>query len=305
MPADTERFIIAVDGGGTGCRVRLADRAGRGIATARGGPANVNTDFAAARENILEAVAAAYAAAGLDAARRGRDVAWLGLAGAGFEDLARRMEGALGFAAARVTTDSETTVEGALGGAEGTVALIGTGSFFVRRKDGRDRHVGGWGYHLGDECSGAWLGRELLRAVLLAHDGLIGHSALTKAVFARHGEDPGALVRHAQAASPGEIARLAPEIVQAHAAGDPVAGEIMARGLALLCARLEALGAQEGGALYMLGGLGPVYQALLPPHYRRLCRAPAGDALSGALALARRHLLGAAPARGRTGGAGR
>ena len=292
MHENTRELIIAVDGGGTGCRIRLADREGREIASAKGGPANVNTDFDSARENILAAISAAYRAAGLDAGRRGRDVAWLGLAGAAFGDLARRMEGALGFSAARVTTDSDTTVEGALGGADGTVALIGTGSFFVRRKGGRDRHIGGWGYHLGDECSGAWLGREFLRAVLLAHDALIEHSALTRTVFARYGDDPGALVCHAQAATPGEIAQLAPEIAKARAAGDPVAGEIMARGLDLLCERLDALGAAESGALYMLGGLGPVYQPLLPERYRRLCRPAHGDALSGAIALARRHLLG-------------
>ncbi len=292
MHDTTGELIVAVDGGGTGCRVRLADRAGREIASAKGGPANVNTDFDAAQANILEAVAAAYRAAGLDPARRGGDVAWLGLAGAAFADLARRMEGALGFAKARVTTDSDTTVEGALGGTDGTVALIGTGSFFVRREGGRERHIGGWGYHLGDECSGAWLGRELLRAVLLAHDGLIEHSPLTKAVFARYDEVPGAMVRHAQAATPGEIARLAPEVAEARAAGDPVAGEIMGRGLDLLCERLEALGAGESGPLYMMGGLGPVYQPLLPARYGRLCRPAHGDALSGAITLARRHLLG-------------
>ncbi len=289
--------IVAVDGGGTGCRVRLADSRGRILAEASGGPANVNTDFGAARRNIRAAIDRVYEDAGRSRRQAAGDVAWLGLAGAGFGDLARRMEAGLGFAAVRVTTDSMTTVEGALGGAaQGTVVLIGTGSFFVRREGGRDRHVGGWGYQLGDECSGAWLGRELLRAVLHVHDGLLASSPLTEAVSNRFGGDPGAIVRHAQAVEPGEIARLAPEIVAAHDAGDPVAGAIMARGVGILCERLEHLGARNGGTLCMLGGLGGVYERLLPAGYRGLCRPPRGNALDGAIALARRYLLALAEA---------
>ena len=288
--AQNSEYIIAVDGGGTGCRVRLAERSGRELASAVGGPANVSADFDAARESVLAAISQAYHAAGLAPERRRHDIAWLGLAGAGVGDLARRMEQALGFARIRVTTDCVTAVEGALGCGKGTVALLGTGSFFVRRQDGRDRRIGGWGYQLGDEAGGAWLGRELLRCVLHAFDGLCEHSALSREILAEYGNSPGEIVRFAQHARPGEMARLAPRIAAARSQGDPLAQRIMTRAVGLICDRLEVLGAQDAGALHLLGGLAPVYAPLLPEPLRRLLRPPRGSALDGAVALAIRHL---------------
>ena len=278
-------LIVAVDGGGSGCRVRLTDFRGRELAAASGGPANIRTDFEAARANIMAAVRSAYAAIGADPARMCRDVALLGLAGAGHPDLARRMERALGFGRLRVVDDRETTVQGALGTADGTVALVGTGSFFVRRRNGQERRIGGWGLRLGDECGGAWLGRELLRAVARAEDGLIGHSPLTRSVLRRlEQETTGGLVGFATAASPGDLARLAPELVAAARADDPVAAEIMTRAVGLFCERLDALG--TAGDLHVLGGLAEAYVARLPERHRRRCRAPRGTALDGAVALA-------------------
>ena len=306
--AQDPRYVIAVDGGGTGCRVRLTDARGCVLATSTGGPANAATDFDAARDNILAAIRAAYNAAGLDPQRRGRDVAWLGLAGAGFGDVAARMQAALGFARARVTGDCLTAAQGVLGKSDGAVALMGTGSFFLRRKGGIDRRIGGWGYQLGDEAGGAWLAREMLRRVLHAHDGLCAHSPLSRALLEEHGGDPAALVGFAQAARPGEIARLAPRIAQAAGQGDALAGEVMQAGVAAICRSLDALGVRADGApLFLLGGLAGVYAPLLPPDFRALLRPPRGTgpdagpdaapdaspdwALDGAVDLARRHLL--------------
>lgn len=288
--SEQDAHIVAIDGGGTGCRVRLADDAGRMLATAQGGPANVCTDFEAARRNILAAVTQAYEDAGLEVEDRRRDVAWAGLAGAGVGDLAQAMEAALGFGRVRVTTDTETTVEGALGAADGTVALLGTGSFFVRRENGRDRRIGGWGYQLGDEAGGAWLGRELLRATLHAYDGLRPHSPLSRKILAEYGESPDQIALFGQKAGPGEIAMLAPRVADAQGRGDALAQEIMDRAVEMICTRLDVLGAEASGALCLLGGLAAVYAPLLPDRYRRLFTAPRGNALDGGLALARRNL---------------
>ena len=284
-------YVIGVDGGGTGCRVRLSDASGRVLGEARSGPANLCSDFDRAMANVLDGVARAYAAAGLDPAQRRNDTAWLGLAGAGVRELARRMEAALedglGFARARVSTDSETTAQGVLGDADGVLALIGTGSFFLRRQAGHDRRIGGWGYQLGDEAGGAWLGRAALRATLLAHDGLRQPSALTRALMARHGGRPDEIARFAASASPGDIAALAPEIAAARDSGDPVARAIFDRAVRLICERLDFLGAEAAGKLCLAGGLAGTYAPLLPERLAALLHPPLGDALDGATALAR------------------
>ena len=280
------QYVIGVDGGGTGCRVRLEDAQGRILAETRGGPANITSDFDTGFANILGAVNSAYEAAGLDPARHAGDVAWMGLAGAATGDNAAHLVARLGFARARITTDCTTTTEGALGPQDGLVAMLGTGSFFVRRTAGKDRRIGGWGYQLGDEAGGAWLGRALLARTLHAHDGLLAHSPLTRALLARHGS-PDAIVAFAQTATPGEIATLAREIANADA--DAAAQAILAKAVALITARLDALGGP--GPLCLLGGLAHIYAPRLPETWRARLIPARGDALSGAISLARHHLL--------------
>jgi len=280
------QHIIGVDGGGTGCRVRLEDAQGRVLAEARGGPANITSNFDAGFANILDTITATYEQAGMDPARHKRHVAWLGLAGAATGDNAARLLAGLGFVHARVTTDCTITVEGALGHRDGVVAMLGTGSFFVRRSNGVDHRIGGWGYQLGDEAGGAWLGRALLARILHAHDGLVAHSPLTRAMLDEYGS-PNAIVALAQTATPGTIAQLARRL--AHADGDPARETLLTDAVTLISARLDRLGGD--GPLCLLGGLANTYAPRLPKRFRARLVPPRGDALSGAISLARHTLL--------------
>src|SRR5690606_2743277 len=76
------RHLVAVDGGGSGCRVLVADAAGRVLGRGGGGPANINSDFDGALANILVAAEAAVADAGLTPEMLPAATAVLGLAGA-------------------------------------------------------------------------------------------------------------------------------------------------------------------------------------------------------------------------------
>lgn len=296
-----ETYVVGVDGGGTGCRVRICDRFGQELGAAEGGPANVTSDLDGALGNLKATIDAAYRAAGCAPARCGADVAWLGLAGAGLVDISRRVEAALGFARARVSSDSATVTQGALGDGDGVVALVGTGSFFLRRMGGGERRIGGWGYQLGDEAGGAWLGREALRRVLWAHDGLCAHSPLSRELLAGFEGDPDRLVLFARSASPGKIAAFAPRIAAASDGGDVLAQAVMQAGVNEIRLRLDALdagtgdeSAMAGGAdmpLYLLGGLAGVYAKLLPNRWRDRLRPARGSALDGATQLAMHHLL--------------
>ncbi len=280
------KHLIAVDGGGSGCRVRLSDISGKILAEYSGKPSNIATDFALALNNIQEAIIACYKKAGLDPNQRHNDAAWLGLAGAGVGDLAKKVERALAFRLCRVSTDYKTAIQGALGKGDGTLAMLGTGSFFVRRKNGVDKKIGGWGYQLGDEAGGAWLGRELLRAVLRAQDGLEPHSELTRAILKEFDLRPDNIVNFANQASPGEMAKFAPKLI-AKMDNDPVASNILMRGCNLICQNLYSLDVENSQALFLLGGLGETYRALLPEKLARLYHRPHGDALDGAMYLAR------------------
>ncbi|MGR3660897.1 MAG: BadF/BadG/BcrA/BcrD ATPase family protein [Paracoccaceae bacterium] len=290
MEIKPDSLIVVVDGGGSTCRVSVCAPDGSVLGHAVGGSANIATDFEGALVNILDTSKLAYNAAGLSIDRIASDVAYLGLAGAGLTGVATRMENALGFGRSTVVTDWHIMVQGALGDADGTVVLIGTGSFFVTRCGGKTRHIGGWGFQLGDDGGGAILGRNLLRKTVLAYDGVIEHSPLTRSILERFGGTPQQLLEFVQTATPMDYGSFAPALIGAFKKSDPIATEIVTAESSVLISTLNILDAKSTGRLCMLGGLGPTYQALLPAEYQAMCRPPIGDALTGAIDLAQRQL---------------
>ncbi|MFC6491270.1 BadF/BadG/BcrA/BcrD ATPase family protein, partial [Nitratireductor sp. GCM10026969] len=177
-------------------------------------------------------------------------------------------------------------VRGALGPHDGAAAIVGTGSVFGARVAGQVRIIGGWGFLLGDQASGARLGRALLEEVLLAHDGIRPGSALTGAVLARFDHDPGAMVTFGKEARPADFGAFAPEIFAAAEKGDPVAGRLVADGVAAIEAALDAVMPKGCDRLCLLGGLGEPYAPYLGARYRAVLQPPLGTALDGALTLA-------------------
>jgi glucosamine kinase len=288
-PAPPGAALIGIDGGGTSCRGALVVGGRRHEVTL--GPANVSTGFDAAIATLVATLDALAAAAGLARADL-RDVpAHLGLAGVMGDAIAARVAAALPLACVAVTDDRPTSIAGALGDADGAVAAIGTGSFVGRQAGGRITGVGGWGFYLGDQAAGAWLLRRCLEETMLAHDGLAPATDLTLAMLAAHGGDPAAIVMFATAATPGDFARLARDVVAAADAGDPLGIRLMDEGADYIRRALHRLGWVAPERLVLTGGLGPAYA-------RRLglpVTPPLGTALDGALALAARVPPGVAP----------
>ncbi|GAB1371723.1 BadF/BadG/BcrA/BcrD ATPase family protein [Candidatus Kapaibacterium sp.] len=70
-----------------------------------------------------------------------------------------------------VTSDAEIALEGAFGGRDGIMTIVGTGSIALGKFHDKLYRCGGWGIELDDEGSGAWIGREGLTAVVRALDG--------------------------------------------------------------------------------------------------------------------------------------
>ena len=228
----SEPLIVTVDGGGTQCRAAIFEADGRRLGHATCAFANLVTDFEDSRRHITEAIDAAYRDAGMADMSERSDIAVLGIAGAEIGDLSTRLEGALDFATVRVMSDRDIAVAGILGDKNGTLAQIGTGSFFARQHDGRLSYAGGWGLTLGDECGGAWLGRELLRAVLMAHDGLLEGSPLSAQVTSNIGNGPDGIVMFAATATPADFAELAPVLFEAHESGDSLVNHVLTHAVA-------------------------------------------------------------------------
>jgi glucosamine kinase len=271
---DGRDILIGIDGGGSTCRFALLC-GGERVEVTRG-PANVHSDRDGAIRTLREGLAALSGMCGADLAEARLHA---GLAGVLTGEDAGAVAGALAVRRSRVTDDRPTTMRGALGARDGTVAAIGTGSFFGRQAGGRQRFIGGWGYRLGDEASGAWLGRALLSAVLHAEDGLRPPSPLSQAVLARLGGTAG-IVAFAKGASPGEMAALAAEVLGR--ADDPTAAGLLREGADWVLLAIRTLGWTPGERLCLLGGVGAHYAPLLGAE----TAPPEGTALDGALALA-------------------
>ena len=131
---------------------------------------------------------------------------------------------------------------------DGAVIGIGTGSFLGRQAGGRMRLMGGWGLPLGDEASGAWLGRAVLRATLRAREGWGVETGLTRALDAELGGEAG-IIGFASGATPAQFAAFAPRVAEAAQHGDPVCRGILQQGADYIAAGLAHLGFTQGERL--------------------------------------------------------
>jgi glucosamine kinase len=153
-----------------------------------------------------------------------------------------------------VVNDALIALEAGVPGGAGSVLIAGTGSIaYGRDHQGRAARAGGWGYVLGDEGSGYWLGRQALRAVVRGSDGRGQATSLTPRVLAHYGlTGPKELVRQmsGRGAQPAAIAQLAPLVAAAADEGDGVAIELAAAAVSV--ARRLGL---ETAPLIMTGGI--------------------------------------------------
>ncbi|MCO5064008.1 MAG: N-acetylglucosamine kinase [Rhizobiaceae bacterium] len=281
-------YVLGIDGGGTSCRAALAAADGRIIGRGSSGSANIRTDLSGARASIVKAAELALADAGLDVDIFAQTAAVLGLAGANVGTYAQQVEAILPFRTSRVVTDALIALEGAVGAGDGAIAILGTGTAFMSRKGGEVRAIGGWGFIIGDQGSGARIGRDLLEETLLAHDGIVKATALTEAVLAIYRNDPRDVVEFTTSAKPGDFGGFAP-MVFAHAAkGDETALRIVERARQAIEASLDALDPRPGAPLCLLGGMAPLFAPRLSSRFRSLLQPPQWDALGGAVAMAAR-----------------
>ena len=284
-------LYLGCDGGGSGSRVALATARAEVVARATSGPANVSTDFDDAVETIRNLIEDVCTKAGISPSSRSIQGVHLGLAGVLNRHIAGRVQRAIGLPCARVTEDVETTTVGALGGRDGSVVAIGTGSFVAVSRQGEILKVGGWGYMAGDQASGAWLGQNVLRMALLAYDGILDPSPMLEQIVAEHDHNPTRISEFSLQATPVQFARLGGRVIQAAVRNDRAAKSILERGARYIDSALVAAGHRAGNRICLVGGLGPHYAAHIDRQLLEGLTRPDGDALDGALLLATRRDL--------------
>ena len=226
------RYVLGIDAGGTKTRALLGDETGHVIAGARGGGANLRTHGELEVEKVLHSVIEkAEAEAGVHA-----DALALGIAGADRpEDHAvlREILRRIGFKS-RVVLANDARIAFVAGSARrvGMALICGTGSIaWGRNSRGEVARAGGWGWHLGDEGSGFWIGERAIRDVLRGADGRGPATLLGKPLFEHFGiERPEEIVRalYDRDYPRHQVAMFAVRVEEAAKRGDAVAGQILA-----------------------------------------------------------------------------
>jgi len=291
-------LVIGIDGGGTSCRAAVATLDGVVLGRSKSGAANIRTDLTGARASIVEAARLAFAEAGIDPDGIDRTPALLGLAGSNVGTYRQQLQAILPFPRCAVESDALIALEGALGAADGAIAILGTGSAYMLRRGETVRTVGGWGFLVGDQASGGRIGRDLLEETLLAHDNIRPASPLTDALLAVFRNNPRDIVEFTTTAKPGDFGGFAPMVFDHAARNDAVATFIVERAVGAISASLDVLKLTEDEPICLLGGLAALYGPRLAARHRDRLRQPLQDALGGAVAMAARRFAAKEDSRG-------
>jgi glucosamine kinase len=306
-------YYLGVDGGGTNCRVRLADENLVTLAEVKNGRSNLQIDDGEpAWKAISDGTRDVFAAAGIDYRETANTYACFGMAG-GRMHTARDAFASRPwpFAGVKVFDDIDIAHAGALGGEDGGVIIVGTGSAALAMVKGERYQAGGWGFQIGDQMSGAILGRELLRYSVEAEDGLVEASPLTKAVVEALGGDNQAVMSWSFATgknvrivgddgseghedllvgrAPAEFGKLAPLFIDHYEKGDPVARKMMDLQMSYVDTYVSWFRARGVDKMAVVGGFGQRLMPLLTERYGEFVRLPLYEPLHGAVLLARHY----------------
>jgi glucosamine kinase len=246
-------LVVGVDAGGTSSRAVIATTAGeiRGRATA--GPGNPLAEGPGA---------AAQIGAAINAAMSGNDpsavvAATLGIAGT---SVASEPVITDAFAAMRahaglrcpitVVGDVVTAFAAGTSAADGAVLVAGTGAIAAEiRSHAMTRSVDGYGWLLGDEGGGRWIGLQALRAAVREWPAPLALRVSAHADVGTADE----LIRWAQGLPLAAIGALAPIVCSSARSGDPTAKRIVADAVRNLLRTLDALA--PDGPVVLAGSL--------------------------------------------------
>ena len=290
-----EQLYLGVDGGGTQCRVRIADASGRILGEAVRGGANTRLGVDYVFGEIIAAAKMALSNAGLDEKYLGDLHAGLGLAGLPLtRDRQLVQSYNHPFADICFATDAYTACLGAHDGQNGAILIVGTGTCGQAIIGDRQLSVAGWGFEVSDLGSGARIGRNAIETALLAHDGLARKTDLTAAVMARFDNDPENIVIFAEKAKPSDYGKLCPMVFDAEAAGDSVAIDLIQIAVDANLAILRRLVDFGAPRLTLMGGLAEQMARRMPPEIAELLVPAKFDAMHGAILMAKQHERAAA-----------
>lgn len=196
---DQSFHLLAVDGGGTKTLAVITDSTGSILGEGKAGASNyqvigkelaIKALVTSIQEALVEVAArnsgpvqfekTVFALAGIDTTNDEVEV----------REIVEETIKQLGLATHMLLVENDclSALLGATQNKAGALLISGTGSI-VFAHDGRGNffRTGGWGYRVGDEGSGYWIGKEAIRSVLKMNDGREKETILSKLILQKFG----------------------------------------------------------------------------------------------------------------------
>jgi len=280
------RYWLGIDAGGTKSRARLVDGDGREIGRVSAGPGNLRIGVEAVEELTLGIARQALEQSGLSPDEIGAVSLGLGLAGLSRASHSRQLAGnQWPFARVTIASDAEIAHLGAHGGEDGAILIVGTGSIAYLKVDGNVDTMGGYGFPISDEASGAALGLSAVRHALRALDGRTRSTPLSDAVTGQFGNRTVAVIEWMETATPGDFAAFAPLVISYAERGDYIARSIVIEAVRHIERFIETIFEKGAPRCSLMGGLAVHLRPWLRARTSEMLVEPRGDAVSGALML--------------------
>lgn len=281
-------LYLGIDAGGTHSRARLVSDSGDVLGSGEGGPANTRIGLPEALAAVEDAYMQALADAGLTPADLPSIRAGLGIAGLNRRGVLQGLqEHEFPFRSIAFASDAAIANLGAHAGGDGAIVIVGTGSIGFGRVGDDVFTIGGYGFPISDEGSGAELGLRAIRRSLWARDGRIAQSPMTLELLEHFHGSAGEIVDWTGSATPTDYAAFAPLVMDYAEQGDPVAELIVQESAARLDRLIRVLLDRGIQHCCLMGGVAARMREWLSVSIRDRLRDPFGDALDGAILLAR------------------
>ncbi|MBP2699782.1 N-acetylglucosamine kinase [Photobacterium lucens] len=282
------RYLVGVDGGGTSCRARICDINSNTLGEAKTGSANILLGSSVAMASINDAIATAAEQAGLNSSHFRQMSVGLALAGAEQQDAWYAfMKQPHPYGAITLNTDAYGACLGAWGGKDGAILIAGTGSCGILLKDGQQHVVGGREFPISDQGGGAVMGLRLIQQVLLSVDGIVEQTPLARSVLEYFNHDVDNIVSWSKTARPCDYGQFSPSIFAHAAQGDKLAVEMLSQTAADIEMWMNALIQRGADKICLMGSIAERIHAWLVPPLQQRIATPQGDAMDGAIAMAR------------------
>ena len=281
-------YLLGIDAGGSHSRARLTRLDGTTIGEARAGPANARIGLENLHTVLMAVTRDTIAAAGLEPEIMPLIAAGMGIAGIsrpGIRHQVAQLD--FPFRAARLESDAVIANLGAHLGEDGATLVLGTGSVAHIKLGNQNTTIGGYGFPISDEGSGAAIGLSAMRHALRALDGRTRPTPLSTAVTARFNHSTGQAIEWMDTATPKDYGDFAPMVMDYAEKDDAIARSIVEDAVRHVERFIETIFEMGAPCCALAGGLSRRLQPWLRERTAARLTRPRGDSLDGALLLAR------------------